>query len=68
MAHCVSTSPHFLPNHRLNQLRSPVLGAAKSGFEFVAEFHQVIDFGDDALLFWKRRKRDNNPEVVRFFV
>jgi hypothetical protein len=34
--------------NRLNQLQSLVLGAAKFGFEFVAEFHRVIDIGDHA--------------------
>jgi hypothetical protein len=50
--------PHHLLHNRLNQLRSPVLGAAKLGFELVAEFHQVSDFGDDAFLFGKGGKRN----------
>ena len=46
---------HHLLHGRLNELRGAVFGAAEFGFEVVAEFHELFDFGHDALLFGQRR-------------
>jgi len=39
---------HFL-DHGKGQLGGAVFAAAAGGFEGVAEFHQVLDLGDDLL-------------------
>ena len=35
------------------------LGIAETGSELVAQRHQFIDFGDDAVLLWQGRQREN---------
>jgi hypothetical protein len=54
-------SPHHLPHHSVNQLRSPVFAAAKLRFEFVAESHQVIDLGEDSPVAVRKRIRTSLP-------
>ena len=36
------------------------LGGGELRFQAVAEGHQLVDFGDDAVLFGQRRKGDKN--------
>jgi hypothetical protein len=36
-------------DHGFSQLGGAIFGAAEGGFEGVAEFHQVLNLGDDAL-------------------
>ncbi|MOA57554.1 hypothetical protein D3C78_1817570 [compost metagenome] len=43
---------------RLHQLGVGAVGIGLPGFEPVAQGHQLIDFGDDAVLFGFRRERN----------
>ncbi|OES63821.1 hypothetical protein A7R81_36000 [Pseudomonas aeruginosa] len=40
---------------RLHQLGMGAVGIGLTGFQPVAQGHQLIDFGDDAVLFGERR-------------
>ena len=42
---------HHLLDEAVGELELGSLGALQLGFEDVAERHQLVDFGDDAVLF-----------------
>ncbi|WP_446644058.1 hypothetical protein ACSAMZ_13760 [Xanthomonas citri pv. bilvae] len=44
---------------RLHQLGMGAVGIGLPGFQPVAQGHQLIDFGDDAVLFGERRQSNN---------
>jgi len=46
-----------ITQHGFEQAAAVGLGAGEVGFQLVAEGHEFIDFGDDAVLFGKRRQR-----------
>src|SRR2546421_628894 len=56
---------HELPHGGLGELRGPVLGAPEPRFELVAELHELLDLGEDALLLLARWQRDRNFAVPR---
>src|SRR5690554_7845757 len=48
---------HGLLDQGIGQLLVHLAGLVQAGFELVAERHQLIDFGDDAVLFGEWRDR-----------
>lgn len=50
---------HGLLDQGTGQMLTQLAGLAKTGFELVAERHQLIDFGDDAVLFWEWGQGNN---------
>jgi hypothetical protein len=51
--------------HRLKQAARLGLGRGKAGFQLVAQGHQFIDLGDDAVLLGKRWERNKERTELR---
>lgn len=51
------SAPHHPLYHGPHQLRGPVVGPAERGFELIAEGHELVDLGYDALLLLIGRQR-----------
>lgn len=49
--------------HRLNKAAGLGLGRGEAGFQLVAQGHQLIDLGDDAM--WVGESRETNKQVER---
>jgi hypothetical protein len=55
---------HGLLDERGGDLRVLPASLRKLGFELIAQGHQFIDFGDDAVLFCQRRHRNQHVSYI----